>query len=63
MNDNTPITNGMEKLLHPTLYDGCNYLFMLGLDLIRVSKGGHWHTGSPVNAQYQWGDLELDVKW
>ena len=29
---------GMEKLYHPTLYNGCNYLSMLGLKLIYVSE-------------------------
>ena len=31
---------GMDKLFHPTLYDGCNYLSMLGFKLIHVSKRG-----------------------
>ena len=29
---------GMDKLFHPTLYNGCNYLSMLGFKLIHVSK-------------------------
>ena len=33
---------GMDKLFHRTLYDGCNYLSMLGLKLIHVSKRGPW---------------------
>ena len=32
---------GMDKSFHPTHYDGWNYLSMLGLRLIHVSKGGH----------------------
>ena len=32
---------GMHKLFHPTHYNGCNYLSMLGLKLIHVSKRGH----------------------
>ena len=31
---------GMDKLFHPTLHKGCNYLSMLGLKLIQVSKKG-----------------------
>ena len=30
---------GMDKWFHPTLYNGCNYLSMLGLKWIQVSKG------------------------
>ena len=35
---------GMDKQFHPTVYDGCNYLSMLGLKLNHVSEGGHWLT-------------------
>ena len=31
---------GMDKEFHPTLYNGCNYLSMVGLDLNHVSKRG-----------------------
>ena len=31
----------MDKWLHPTLYNGCNYLSTLGLNFIRVSKWNH----------------------
>ena len=31
---------GMDKLFHPTLYNECNYLSMLGLKLNQVSKTG-----------------------
>ena len=31
---------GMDKYLHTTLYNGCNYLSMLGLKLNHVSKRG-----------------------
>ena len=34
----TPLKLQMEKLFHPTLYNGCNYLSILGLKSIRVSK-------------------------
>ena len=29
---------GMDKQFHPTLYSGCNFLSMLGIKLIHVSK-------------------------
>ena len=43
--------NGTEEIglvtptpeLHPTLYNGCNYLSMLGLKLNHVSKRGPWY--------------------
>ena len=39
---------GMDKWLHLILYDGCNYLFMLGLNLSHVSsKRGHWSYKEP----------------
>ena len=38
---------GMDKLFHPALYNGCDYLSMLGLKVTHVSKRGHsGHTGS-----------------
>ena len=33
---------GMDKWFHSTLYNGCNYLSMLGLKLNHVSKRGPW---------------------
>ena len=32
---------GMDKWFHPTLYQACDYLSMLGLKLNHVSKRGH----------------------
>ena len=32
---------GMDKLFHPILYNGCDYISMLGLKLNHVSKRGH----------------------
>ena len=32
----------MDKQFHPILYNGCNYLSMLGLKLNHVSKRGRW---------------------
>ena len=32
----------MDKWFHPTHFNGCNYLSMLGLRLIHVSKRGPW---------------------
>ena len=55
------------KWFHPTLYDGCNYLCMLGLKFIHVSKGGpsinhpsDWAKGSLL--WMQWWILSHDVK-
>ena len=31
----------MDKQFHPILYNGCDYISMLGLKLIHVSKMGH----------------------
>ena len=40
---------GMGKLFHPKLFNGCNYLSVLGLMLNHVSKKGHgnlnWNVG------------------
>ena len=33
---------GMDKLFHPTLHNGCDYISMLGLKLTHVSKRGYW---------------------
>ena len=33
---------GMGKSFHPTFYNGCDYLSLLGLKLNHVSKRGHW---------------------
>ena len=41
----------MDEYFHPTVYDECNYLSMLGLKLIHVSKmaPSQWqHIGMPV---------------
>ena len=37
--------------MHPTLYNGCNYLSMLGLKLNHVSKRGHRCPPPPLAAQ------------
>ena len=37
----------MDKQFHPTLYDECDYVFMLGLALIRVSKMCPWKQTAP----------------
>ena len=43
---------GLDKQFHPTLYNGCNYLSMVGLKIKHVSKMGvqapgslHFHQG------------------
>ena len=33
---------GMDKQFHPTLYNGCDYISMLGLKLMHVSKRDCW---------------------
>ena len=38
---------GMDKLFHLTLYNGCNYLSMLGLKLNHTSKMGPWRHQKP----------------
>ena len=45
----------MGKLLHPSIFNGCNYLFVQGLKLIHFRKRGPWH----VHVMYQ-HDLQLD---
>ena len=35
-------TAPMDKLFHPTLYNWCDYLSLLGLKLMHVSKMGSW---------------------
>ena len=32
----------INKLFHPTRYDGFSYLSMLGVELIHISKMGPW---------------------
>ena len=38
-----PLNFGKDKWFQPTHCNGCNYLSMLGLNLIHVSKRGLWH--------------------
>ena len=33
---------GMDKLFHPALHNGCNYISMLGLKFIHVGKWNSW---------------------
>ena len=40
------LTLGIDKLCHPTLYNGCNYSSMLGLKLNHVSKRAHENVGA-----------------
>ena len=39
---------GRDKKFHPTLYQVCEYLSMLGLKLIHVSKRGQWSYASSL---------------
>ena len=44
---------GMDKWFHPTFYNECNYLSMLGLKLNHVSKRSHWWwTLNPAGSTY-----------
>ena len=46
---------GMDMQFHPTLYNGCNYLPMLGLTLIHVSKVAPGDIpGNPSECQSAW---------
>ena len=42
---------GMDKLFHPTRYNACNYLSMLGLMSIYVSKEGPWWPPTDTRAR------------
>ena len=43
---------GMDKWFHPTVYNGCNYLSMLGLKLNHVSKSGHWQHMQVIDLEH-----------
>ena len=45
----------MDKLFHPTFYNECNYLSMLGLTLFRVNERGPWD-----RLQFHLGEWALD---
>ena len=47
---------GMGKLFHPTLYNGCNYLSILGLKLNHVSKRGYW-----CQSWFSWTTVEVVI--
>ena len=47
---------GMDKSFHPTHYNGCNYLSMLGLKLIHVSKRGY-SISHGICTQFCYGDI------
>ena len=42
---------GMDKLFHPTHYNGCDYLSMLGLKLNHVRKRGHRSPEAPFTTR------------
>ena len=35
-------------IIHPTLYDGYQYLSLLGVKLIHVNKSGHWNFAADI---------------
>ena len=49
---------GMDKYFHPTLYNGCNYLSMLGLKLNHVSK---WGSKSAKWDNFDWTRATLNI--
>ena len=57
---------GIDKKFHPTLYWACDYLSMLGLKLIHVSKRGHRHLqikpmpGAQPSNWLRWLDLRIE---
>ena len=44
----------MDKLFHTTLYNWCNYLSILWLKLINVSKRGLWSLFIKPSIRYSW---------
>ena len=48
---------GMDNLLHPTLYNVCNYLSVFGLKLIHVSERVHWYAPPSINHAIVWNDF------
>ena len=56
---------GMDKQFHPTFYNGCNYLSMLGLRLYHVSERGPMSLVQAVNSffiQLSHGSLFLGIE-
>ena len=61
---------GMGMWSHPILYNGCNYLTMLGLKLIHVSKRARAHPWRNYRAHMlrqkrrrSWRYLEATITW
>ena len=48
-----PVSLGMDKLFHPTLYKGRNYLYMLVLRLDNFGETGHNHSCYPDSPVYK----------
>ena len=60
---------GMDKEFHPTCYNGCNYLSMLGLKLIHIGENGlrlldmtNWQVTHDVVNLYKWWNA-LETLW
>ena len=43
---------GLDKYFHPALYDGCNYLSILELQLNHVRKRGRWWRKLPIGTPF-----------
>ena len=52
---------GMDKWFHPILYNGCNYLSMLGLKLNHVSKRGYWCLMLQLNYKITQSQLNIAI--
>ena len=50
-----PLRFGMNKQFHPTLYDGCSYLSILGLTINHVGKKGPRQQGTT------WINVEIHI--
>ena len=54
---------GMDKLFHPTLNNGCNYLSMLGLKLNHDRKRGPWDPKLRILSKTYAQDLYCEFRW
>ena len=53
----------MDKLFHPALYNGCNYLSMMGSNSYNVSKrGSGWLTNNAM-ITYIWGHYDVFISF
>ena len=57
-----PLKFGMDKQFHPTLYNGCNYLSMLGIKLNHASERGPWERDSFISVVTNIGKNTKELK-